>query len=60
MVEVEAPLEAGRPVRHRPVPVVGEPLLKSYVSEGLRRDEALRKRGVSKELLDEAVRDLAA
>jgi hypothetical protein len=48
-------------------------LLKSYISEGLRRDEAhyaagptarlieaLRKRGVPDELLDEAVRELAA
>jgi hypothetical protein len=47
-------------------------LLKSYISEGLRRDEAiytsdpvtrlaraLRKRGVPGELLDEAIRDAA-
>jgi hypothetical protein len=47
-------------------------LLKSYISEGLRRDEAmyandsierlaraLKKRGVSKKLLDEALRDAA-
>jgi hypothetical protein len=48
-------------------------LLKHYISEGLRRDEAayapaaikrltlaLKKRGVSKKLLSEAMRDLAA
>ena len=48
-------------------------LLKSYISEGLRRDEAafapdmlerlaraLKKRGVSKKVLDEVLRDLAA
>ncbi len=48
-------------------------LLKSYISEGLRRDEAiynsdpverlaraLKKRGVSDKLLDEALRDAAA
>ena len=48
-------------------------LLKAYISEGLRRDEAiynsdsvkrlaraLRKRGVSDEVLDEALRDAAA
>ncbi len=48
-------------------------LLKAYISEGLRRDEALRvddgarrlaralkKRGVSAELLDAAMRELAA
>lgn len=47
-------------------------LLKAYISEGLRRDEAafapdavkrltsaLKKRGVSKRLLDDAMRDLA-
>ena len=47
-------------------------LLKAYVSEGLRRDEAtyapdavkrlalaLKKRGVSKKVLDEAMRDVA-
>ena len=47
-------------------------LLKSYISEGLRRDEAtyapdavarlaraLKKRGVSKKILDDAMRDLA-
>lgn len=47
-------------------------LLKSYISEGLRRDEAmyandsierlaraLKKRGVSEKLLDEALRDVA-
>ena len=47
-------------------------LLKSYISEGLRRDEAnyapdaierlaraLKKRGVSKKVLDEAMRDVA-
>jgi hypothetical protein len=47
-------------------------LLKSYISEGLRRDEAmyandsierlaraLKKRGVSEKLLDEALRDAA-
>ena len=48
-------------------------LLKSYISDGLRRDEAtfgsdtlqrvaraLKKRGVSKKILDEVLRDLAA
>lgn len=48
-------------------------LLKAYLSEGLRRDEAqfasgpterlleaLKKRGVSQEVLDEAARELAA
>jgi len=48
-------------------------LLKAYISEGLRRDEAvvasdaverlakaLKKLGVSKKLLDEAMRDIAA
>lgn len=48
-------------------------LLKAYISEGLRRDEAiyasdaierlaraLRKRGVSAKVLDEAMRDVAA
>jgi hypothetical protein len=48
-------------------------LLKAYISEGLRRDEAiynsdsvkrlaraLKKRGVSDEVLDEALRDAAA
>jgi hypothetical protein len=48
-------------------------LLKSYISEGLRRDEAahasdaierltraLKKRGVPKEVLDQALRDAAA
>ena len=47
-------------------------LLKSYISEGLRRDEAayaphaverlkraLKKRGVSKKVLDDAMRDVA-
>ena len=47
-------------------------LLKSYISEGLRRDEAayaphaverlkraLKKRGVSKKILDDAMRDVA-
>ncbi len=47
-------------------------LLKSYISEGLRRDEAthasnvierlshaLKKRGVSKKIVDEAIRDLS-
>lgn len=47
-------------------------LLKAYISEGLRRDEAtyapdaverlavaLKKRGVSKKILDEAMRDVA-
>lgn len=47
-------------------------LLKAYISDGLRRDEAtygpdaverlkkaLKKRGVSKKVLDEAIRDLA-
>ena len=47
-------------------------LLKCYISEGLRRDEAvyvsdavtrlaraLKKRGVSKKILDDAMRDLA-
>ncbi|MHB1641112.1 MAG: hypothetical protein ACYCS8_00450 [Acidithiobacillus sp.] len=49
-----------------------QPLLKAYVSEGLRKDEALytfeatarliaalRKRGVPQEVLDEAVKDAA-
>ncbi len=48
-------------------------LLKAYISEGLRRDEAacapdaverlaraLKKRGVSKKVLDDAMRDVAA